>query len=853
MKWVTGPAGVGKTAVLGSVTERCKKNGFPVICFFFSSTGSIRHRTKTAFVTTIAYQLAQHGQDLKNAITAAIEADTIVFKKHLHAQMETLVLSPLRAVTGVSDTTFQGVIVVDGLDECEVEEIHDNTTTGSRPKSTRTKEQDQLEILHVLHHASSDPRFPFRIIVSSRPEPVIRHFFDPESHPAPIARTLDLHKDYSAEADIILVLEAYFIRLCRQHKLPPSWLPPNAVKILVDRASGRFSYAEGVKQIFERCHEEPFPRFFRLMPPGIFDRTRDFSIDDLVNFDGHPSANTLRGEPISLVAPYCDVWLILVAVLELQAHMAPEGLHDSAERCDAPKCHPETRVAVQNDLYNWIEHGDAINPSDMKWVTGPAGSGKTAVLGSVTERCKKNGFPVASFFFSSLGSIGRRTKTAFVATIAYQLAEQPKFQALKDAIAVAIEADKIVFNKSLCVQMDTLVLAPLRAVAGAYNAAFRGAIVIDGLDECGVEKIHDDTANASQTVPTRTKDQDQLEILQVLHQASSDPTFPFRIIIASRPERVFRHFFDPERQNTPIAHKLDLHQDYDAEADITLFLKARFDHLRRIHNLPPSWLPPNAIKILVDKASGQFIYAVTVIRFLELGHRAPSKALLEAILRMEATGTSNPLNTLDELYSHILNSSPDPLLSVRWIRVIRHLQENGPKRHSRWAVSITHHLKEELYACDFNLLLQTDPASNEVEHLLGNLHSLIRIPPPRNEATTAYGFYHKSLFDFLEDPDRCGKLHIRRKKVLGFLWDRIHGACASEFDIVLVSLSVSDITILKEVTTPFLQTAIEACSNSYSPFQNLMICLWVSHTPRSSPHQLALNGMCRWPLQTQPG
>jgi hypothetical protein len=158
---------------------------------------------------------------------------------------------------------------------------------------------------------------------------------------------------------------------------------------------------------------------------------------------------------------------------------------------------------------------------------------------------------VPSFFFSSLGSIGRRTKTAFVATIAYQPAEQPKFQALKDAIAAAIEADKIVFNKSLCVQMDTLVLAPLRAVAGAYNAAFRGVLVIDGLDECDVEKIHDDTANASRTQPKRTKGQDQLEILQALHQASSDPTFHFRIIIASRPERVFRHFFDPESKTPP--------------------------------------------------------------------------------------------------------------------------------------------------------------------------------------------------------------------------------------------------------------------------------------------------------------
>jgi hypothetical protein len=189
----------------------------------------------------------------------------------------------------------------------------------------------------------------------------------------------------------------------------------------------------------------------------------------------------------------------------------------------------------------------------------------------------------------------------------------------------------------------------------------------------------------------------------------------------------------------------------------------------------------------VDKASGQFIYAATVIRFLELGHRAPPKVLLEAILKMEATGTSNPLNTLDELYSHILNSSPDPLLSVRWIRVIEFLQQERMSLAPHASVTF-HFSKHLLCTSNINILLQTDPASNEAGHLLGNLHSLIRIPPPRNEATTTYGFYHKSLLDFLEDPDRCGKLHVQREKVIGFLWDRIHGVCASEFDVGMVIL-----------------------------------------------------------------
>ena len=111
-----------------------------------------------------------------------------------------------------------------------------------------------------------------------------------------------------------------------------------------------------------------------------------------------------------------------------------------------------------------------------------------------------------------------------LSSYAYQLAQHR--QDLKDAIATAIEAEATVFKKTLEVQMEMLILAPLRVVTGASNAAFRGVIIIDGLDECDVEKIHDDATNASRTQPKRTKEEDQLEILKVLRQASSDRTCP---------------------------------------------------------------------------------------------------------------------------------------------------------------------------------------------------------------------------------------------------------------------------------------------------------------------------------------
>jgi hypothetical protein len=396
-------------------------------------------------------------------------------------------------------------------------------------------------------------------------------------------------------------------------------------------------------------------------------------------------------------------------------------------------------------------------------------------MGSLAIRCAANGVLGATFFFASWSvSIGRRRKTAFVTTIARQLAEHR--DDLKDAISNAIEKNPSVFEKNLRIQLEILVLAPLREVAlQPDRPRLRGAIIVDGVDECEAEQYHDESRASSPLA--RTNELDQLEILEILQAASSDPSFPFRILIASRPERVFRTFFDHHNTPTPFAHKLDLHENYNADDDITLFFEVQFNRLRRQYNFSPSWPPPGTIQTLVRNASGQFIYAVTVIRLLETPHREPPKALLEAILATGANRqtTSNPLEQLDALYSHILKSSPDPPLSVRWIRSINRL--------NRFKVS---------HASNVHLLLQTEPESDEAEHLLGNLHSLIRIPPPNDQATTKYDFYHKSLFDFLEDPARCGsqqKLYVKENEIDVFIWDRFVQACMSEF--VSLSLFVS--------------------------------------------------------------
>ncbi|RXW12044.1 hypothetical protein EST38_g13810 [Candolleomyces aberdarensis] len=512
---------------------------------------------------------------------------------------------------------------------------------------------------------------------------------------------------------------------------------------------------------------------------------------------------------------------------ELESRIAAGAIHDSAER--------------------WIVHGneESEEPKKIKWITGPAGTGKTAIMGSLADRCKVHGLLPASFFFASWSaSIGRRRKTAFIATIAHQLAEHQ--QHLKDAIANAVAENPIVFEKNLDVQIETLILAPLRKVSRLSNApGLRGVIMIDGMDECEAEQYHDSEPGSGlrpKLTQARTKEKDQLEILEALHKAALDPAFPFLILIASRPERVFREFFDPERGSTPFAPKLDLNEDYDAGADIALYLEAQFSRIRRRYRLSPSWPPPRTIQTLVENASGQFIYVCTVIRFLDESPKSPPDALLNTILAMQITSNSNPFQFLDALYSHILESSLNPLLSIRWINAINHFNSNedhtprwlstrttqsdsdelvemanahstNPKNSPNAEWSPNWHTPEPYNhgsreASDLDIQRETDvldpDASNvypdrsdsismevlsptsfhlnfllqkndgEAEHLLGNLHSLVHIPSPGNVGRDAlYGFYHRSLFDFLKDPERCGSLHVTQDEHSEFIWDRV--------------------------------------------------------------------------------
>ncbi|KAF8989268.1 hypothetical protein BDQ17DRAFT_1334146 [Cyathus striatus] len=127
--------------------------------------------------------------------------------------------------------------------------------------------------------------------------------------------------------------------------------------------------------------------------------------------------------------------------------------HQSEERYDAPKCHPDTRAAAINDIMSWVDSKDP--DKRIMWLHGPAGAGKSAIAQTVAELCFMKEILVASFFFSRTATeTGRDNGTKLVPTIAHQLGNTVGHA--KEIIINELERDDALLSHSMEVQMENI-------------------------------------------------------------------------------------------------------------------------------------------------------------------------------------------------------------------------------------------------------------------------------------------------------------------------------------------------------------------------------------------------------------
>lgn len=404
-----------------------------------------------------------------------------------------------------------------------------------------------------------------------------------------------------------------------------------------------------------------------------------------------------------------------------------------------PGCLEGTRIDVLDIISHWVESWDN---NRILWLTGPAGSGKSAIASSIAGQYEKPGMLAATYFFSRSWSDDARQKKGyqFITTLAYQLLEHGGIpDEIGGDILEAIHSDEDIFDRGLPTQLEELILKPLRRnlASNPDRTQWPKLIVVDGLDECEVP-------NATRRDPPSGRENEQKAILNVLKTALDDLAFPFRILISTRPQPHLGAFFSTAGKD--ITFNLFLDQQFNPDPDIVKYFKAKFALFRSVRywDAPEGWplQDPQTIEDLVKLVSGQFIVAVCIFAFVtDRGIHPETK--LRMILGRTPSNDLTPFAELDGYFARIVQGSQESLVALNWLCAIE-----------------SDHLKQ----CPAAFIRQFLSSSSwEEEFHLANLASLISIPE-LDDNSSPYAMYHQAFKNLLSDKARYNNLIAELRK-----------------------------------------------------------------------------------------
>ena len=363
-----------------------------------------------------------------------------------------------------------------------------------------------------------------------------------------------------------------------------------------------------------------------------------------------------------------------------------------------------------NEIESWAKD---FNQSPVFWLNGLAGTGKSTIAQTVSERIFADGQLGASFFCSR-DFEDRSDLHLIFPTLAFQLAH--KFPKFRSVFVPLLQSDPDVAHESLYRQMEKLIVEPLRL------ADVSTVIVIDALDECKDEE------------PSSA-------ILSVLGRLV-EGIRKVKFFITGRPEPRIRTGF-----RLPILVDLTsvfvLHDVHPLliNGDIRLFLKHELFELAQRRRLG-RWPSDEHIDLLCNRADGLFVYAVATVKFLDSNIRLPKHQLDVIVKFPECTAPEgktrfNPKTTLDSLYTTILQVA---------------FSEGDPEVYSRVRSTIgaVVLLVNPLLPYGIAELVGLDP--EEVILFLTLVQSLLTLNEDFNQPVKSF---HKSFPDFITDPSRC--------------------------------------------------------------------------------------------------
>ncbi|KAF8651178.1 hypothetical protein AX16_004833 [Volvariella volvacea WC 439] len=449
-----------------------------------------------------------------------------------------------------------------------------------------------------------------------------------------------------------------------------------------------------------------------------------------------------RGNIINNVNGAGSVSPVESAKDKLSQRMCPRAMFNGDTRADAPKCHEETRKSILADIKHWGINFD--EKTGILWLKGPVGTGKSAIARRVCEDLN-NQDPclLAGSFFFWRNDPDRNSLKSFVATIAYRLCVV--MQGVERMIEEALIKDPSILESAIEYQWTVLVIKPLCQALSASQSSHRSLIVIDGLDECG----------------SPTNQELLLDLLVKLRQYAAQRGLDQQIafLVASRPEAHIKFEIESIIHNHPFQFRLphlSLTETKESREDMRLILTTSFNDIyrrRRAFIDDRQWPPAGTIEHIINLAKGQFIYPLTIVRWLreEDGHPVQR---LRSIFDSESCDDqkARALAPLDNLYDHILSSACSKEFSSLVLPCLFVITNPLPQGQLDTIRQLSH-------------LFDKDPGS--IRLALQPLHSVIRIPDDNHDLIT---IYHTSFKEYLHDKARSRGYYARDVKVLSLVF-----------------------------------------------------------------------------------
>ncbi|KAG8711011.1 hypothetical protein FRC11_003849 [Ceratobasidium sp. 423] len=372
-------------------------------------------------------------------------------------------------------------------------------------------------------------------------------------------------------------------------------------------------------------------------------------------------------------------------------------------------CTAQTREAIHKDLQDWT-----TNPTSEKiyWMNGMAGTGKTTIAYSLCEWLEGTNRLGASFFCSRISSTCR-SLSRIVPTLAYQLARYSP--AFRSALCAVLENNPDAGTLNVGQQFEKLISQPMLNSKNPTPESV--VIVIDALDEC------DDTYSVRLLLDVLLKCAERL---------------PLKFFVASRPEHAIRdRMISKGGTARSIVHLHDIEQSI-VEGDIKKYLTEALSSMTP----PPS---PKQIDVLAKRAGKLFIYAATVVRYINPEViPVESAARLETILletKDPGLGSDNIYDDLDDLYTTVL------------IAVFNQPLSGGEKERMRWVLWTAVCAGEPITATTLATLAGL--SETQVLFALHSLRSVLHVP----EESGLISALHASFPEYMLDSSRSRELH----------------------------------------------------------------------------------------------